>query len=533
VDFQNIVYLLLFAIVLLDTVIGLGIFVPTSFILMGMGWFSATGMFNPFILLLITILGGLIGDNLNYYFGRRYAKKHLNKNLPFLQTTHFKKASAFLDKHHHYSFFFGRFFPNFRELLPFIFGMRTFKKSSKSSVITFRFWNMLGVFSWSLFYIFTGVLISILFEISKIWMSRVGFFLGVLFLIFTVFHILKVTLIRKGHDLLLFLISLLSSIGIAIKHNSDFKKLVKKYPKISRFIQKRLDAARFVGLPLTILIFFFIYNLSFLISLFSGVVQSNAINATDNRVLNLVYLFWDAGVLKIFYFISMLAQWEIALFFSLVLTFIFLIWKQKRYIFPFWLGLFATIATNISVKFIYHKVRPDVSFYTENLYSFPSMHASISLFFYGYLAYFFIKITRSWAYKINAFFIAILVIFLVGLSRLYLGVHFLSDVLGGYLIGINWLIVAIGFVVFSEYNKKSIKKPYVTEYRRIKTVLLVLTAGLYFALFSTYLSSKTDFSYVNREPISLLHTDNIFSIFDDDSKKYTERIMQDGSLRIQ
>ncbi len=83
-------------------------------------------------------------------------------------------------------------------------------------------------------------------------------------------------------------------------------------------------------------------------------------------------------------------------------------------------------------------------------YSFPSGHATLSLITYGLLAYFlFTSLPRAWE-RVPVTSALILLILLIGVSRIYLGVHYFSDVLAGFAVGGLWLsfcITAMNFVL--------------------------------------------------------------------------------------
>jgi len=100
-----------------------------------------------------------------------------------------------------------------------------------------------------------------------------------------------------------------------------------------------------------------------------------------------------------------------------------------------------------------------VPVYVETSYSFPSGHATIAVAFYGFLIYVVWRNTKSWTYKINLLFAGLVIIAAIGFSRLYLGVHFLSDVLSGYLLGLLWLIISVSMVEWRNSRSTSTTAP--------------------------------------------------------------------------
>lgn len=79
-------------------------------------------------------------------------------------------------------------------------------------------------------------------------------------------------------------------------------------------------------------------------------------------------------------------------------------------------------------------------------FSFPSGHSLVSMVLYGYLAYLIYKRILPLPKVRQITLILMLFPFLIGFSRLYLGVHYLSDVLGGWLIGLIWLGIISKFI---------------------------------------------------------------------------------------
>lgn len=102
-----------------------------------------------------------------------------------------------------------------------------------------------------------------------------------------------------------------------------------------------------------------------------------------------------------------------------------------------------TIINNL-IKVIVARPRPDINrLVRETGYSFPSGHSITSMVFYGYLVYLIYKYIDNKKIKIPLMIFLIILIPIIGLSRIYLGVHYTSDVLCGFLLGIVYLILFI------------------------------------------------------------------------------------------
>lgn len=108
------------------------------------------------------------------------------------------------------------------------------------------------------------------------------------------------------------------------------------------------------------------------------------------------------------------------------------------------LNLVSVVAINQIVKFIVSRPRPNVLRIVEETgYSFPSGHSMVSLSFYGFLVYLICKNTNNRLIKVLTILCAALIVLGIGFSRIYLGVHYASDVLAGYLGAIIELILFV------------------------------------------------------------------------------------------
>lgn len=109
---------------------------------------------------------------------------------------------------------------------------------------------------------------------------------------------------------------------------------------------------------------------------------------------------------------------------------------------------------NQLLKALYQRVRPDLfeGPFSLTSYSFPSGHAMGAIACYGMLAFVAIRLLRRPAHRIAVFLAAVLLVIGVGCSRVYFGVHFPTDVLGGFIAGLTWVVVSIGLVRAAEWH---------------------------------------------------------------------------------
>lgn len=137
---------------------------------------------------------------------------------------------------------------------------------------------------------------------------------------------------------------------------------------------------------------------------------------------------------------------------------IMLLFKNKRYGILTMINLAIVFGFNLFLKFIFARPRPmDINIIEESGYSFPSAHSMVSTAFYGFIIYLIITSSISKKQKtIYSLLLGLLIIFIC-LTRVYLGVHYMSDVLGGFLIAMSYLILFITLIDKYLTNKKSSK----------------------------------------------------------------------------
>lgn len=134
--------------------------------------------------------------------------------------------------------------------------------------------------------------------------------------------------------------------------------------------------------------------------------------------------------------------------FLIVLTIVlFVVIKNKKIGVSIFSNLVIVTILNQLLKGILQRPRPtEYRIIEETGYSFPSGHSMISMAFYGYLIYLIYKYVKNKYIKWISIVVLSLLICTIGISRIYLGIHYTSDVLGGFLISISYLVIFISAV---------------------------------------------------------------------------------------
>ena len=145
--------------------------------------------------------------------------------------------------------------------------------------------------------------------------------------------------------------------------------------------------------------------------------------------------------------------------FLITLTIILILFiKNKKIGISIFSNLAIITVLNQILKRILQRPRPtEFRIIEETGYSFPSGHSMVSMAFYGYLIYLCLKYINNKYLKWSLTVVLSFLIGTIGVSRIYLGVHYTSDVLGGFLISIAYLIIYI--MAVNKFIIKEDEKP--------------------------------------------------------------------------
>ncbi|MBI5370310.1 bifunctional DedA family/phosphatase PAP2 family protein [Candidatus Uhrbacteria bacterium] len=429
-------YWILLLITLLESLPLIGVAVPGTVALVLAGFIAVSGPLDLGDLIWFGAIGAIIGDGIAYQFGihpktRTFFLAKLPENIV-------RRGESFIKNHGGKSVFLGRFIGPIRPFISFLAGMLGMSRRA------FYVWDIASGFVWTAAFLILGALFGQAWQNALLWSSRMALSAVILGGAIVVLSLIHRWIYRHGGETGRLLKSLFASIIRAIKNDAEVKKFVQAHPALMKFLHTRLQMKTFTGLPLTLLIFAAIYVAGLYIGLIEDVLRSEPIVNADVRIGNILYFLRDKNLTNLFFHVTQIGEWKLLTLWAVLISIALFLRNKITYVVGLWTTLIGGEIFVFLSKSLLHRARPTgIAVYVEESFSFPSGHAAMSVLFYGFVAYLAWRLLSRRLTKLNSLIAALALMLVIGFSRLYLGVHFLSDVLGGYLIGTLWLIIGI------------------------------------------------------------------------------------------
>lgn len=409
-EFSFLGYLILMIIAALEATPMFGFFVPGQVVAVGAGILAKIGSFKLLDVLFVLSVGAVIGDLIGYYIGNKYGEDFILKygKYFYLKGENFQKTKDLIREHAGKTIIIGRFNSITRALTPFSAG------ATCIPFYKFLFFDIIGGISWAIFFTMLGYLFG---HNYKAITGYFGEFFVIAFLI-----------------------------GALIVY--AYKKINKK-----RHIFHRRH------------LYFLLINL-FSLYTFAKMLE----NFVDQELiinfdywLNTEVALWRNPLLnKLMTFITYLGGTTTMIIGGVLLLGFFIYNKKWRYslilIFSMILGKLSEVTT----KHIIGRDRPNNPIIEAAGFSFPSGHPTIAMIFFSVLIYYFKNHIKNISLKYSLIILCLSIILGVGFSRIYLGVHWFSDVVAGFSLGLfvlTLMVLSLEFIttVFKEKVAK-IKK---------------------------------------------------------------------------
>jgi undecaprenyl-diphosphatase len=302
---------------------------------------------------------------------------------------------------------------------------------------TFFFYNALGGMLWATAPVTVGYLLGGSLDLVERWVGDASLLLLGLVILGLAFYFSYRWVSRHQTQILLYAAAVLSYPPIA--------RLISRYERQLAWLLRRLAPGQYLGLHLT----GGLLAAAGCLWLFGGVTEdllnNDPLVRFDQRVETLLHDRATSTLTAFFLVVTALGSLETIGLLSLVVSLILGMRRQWLYLGTWLAALTGGFVLNQLLKEFFARPRPyfEHPLLLEASYSFPSSHATMSLICYGTLAYFCVLALRTWRARTAVVFGVALLVLLIGFSRMYLGVHYFSDVIAGFASGGIWLSTLI------------------------------------------------------------------------------------------
>lgn len=412
--------LITFFMAFLESLAVVGSIIPGSLTMTAIGMLIGTGVLPIVATLVWAIVGAMAGDYLSYWVGARY-QNHLKELWPLRRYQHWLEAGEqFLHHHGGKSIIIGRFFGPMRSMIPMIAGMLKMKRSH------FIVAMIPSAALWAIVYLSPGFLLGALsIQLPATLATK---FLLIALLISAAVWLVAWIIEYSFHKLS----------DWVDQHSKRLWAWLSAHPTycaITRWLTplERKDSAS----QLARLNFLIVMLIALVFTLIS-IHHHGWVTAPNKALYYLLKSIQTPVTYKIMITVTALAN-KYVLATTTTITALWLYFNNHKRTACYFIALFIlTAATTYGLKLLIQFPRP--GYFGE--YSFPSGHTALFVSFIGFLS---VLINRSLPpyRRHTVYYITSLAVTIVMVSRLYLGVHWLSDVLGGLLVGITCILLLV------------------------------------------------------------------------------------------
>lgn len=419
-------YLVVFFGVMVESV---GVPLPGETILLASGLLAQRGHLDVGDAVLFGILGAVIGDQIGYWVGRERGRPFVLRWGRYVRITpeRLGRAEAFFARHGGKAVFLARFFAGFRVFGALVAGI------SRMHWRTFFFWNALGGAVWAAAAVLVGYLLGGSLGLVERWLGRATLVLAALIAVVAGFYLAYRWV--AGHR------ALLTGYLRTAATYPPVARLRARYDTQLRWLLRRATPGQYLGLHLTVGLGLAAGCLWLFGGVAEDVVTGDPLVRYDRAIVAYLHSASAPPLTVFFLVVTALGSAETVALVG-VLVAAYLAWRRRWLLLGTWVAAVAgSAALNQLLKGLFARPRPvfERPLLLESSYSFPSGHAMVSVVVYGMLAYLAVLALESWRARVAVSSGAALLVLLIGFSRIYLGVHYPSDVIAGYAAGGLWL----------------------------------------------------------------------------------------------
>jgi membrane protein DedA with SNARE-associated domain/membrane-associated phospholipid phosphatase len=427
-----VVLAVVFALPALEASAFLGFVFPGEIAVLLGGVLASRGRVSVAAVIAVAILGAVIGDSIGYWVGGRWGRRMIDASIgKVVKREHFDRAEEFVGRRGGPAVFLGRWTTAFRVLVPGLAGM------SRMRYRTFLLYNVAGGVAWATAFVLLGYFAGESYHKVSDALGRAGLIFGSLVVGILVIALVARWIARHPDRVRARWERFLAWRPVAW--------IARTFEGPLTFISNRFRPGTALGLELTIG-----FVAIGLVGWVFGLVTQHVILHPSASVDQSTFRFFvehrtDGLTTSMKIITAFGSAWvlgAVAVGVGMAWYVRKRTWRPLVLLVGAWAG--SSILTNI-VKALVDRPRPPAATQLVEAArsSFPSGHVSESTAVYGMLAVLIAGATRSWRSRVAVWTGTVVLLLLIGVSRLYLGVHWLTDVVGGYALGAMWMVAML------------------------------------------------------------------------------------------
>jgi membrane protein DedA with SNARE-associated domain/membrane-associated phospholipid phosphatase len=419
-------YLVVFFGVMLEST---GVPLPGETILLASGFLAQRGHLDLGDAIVFGILGAVVGDQIGYWAGREGGRPFVLRWGRYVRITpeRLERAERFFARHGGKAVFLARFFSGLRVFGALVAGI------SRMHWRTFVFYNALGGAVWATAVVLVGYFLASSLGLVERWLGRATLLLALLLAVALAFYFAYRWV--AAHRVLLV------GYGEAVLSYPPVARLRERYDAQLRWLLRRLTPGQYLGLHLTLGLAAAAGCLWLFGGLAEDILTNDPLVRYDRTIADYLHGVATPALTTFFLIVTAFGSIEAVVIVGVIVAAVLARRRQWLYLGAWGAALGGSVVLNHLLKGLFARPRPffEHPLLIETSYSFLSGHAMESFVAYGVLAYFAVLALKSWRARTAVVFGAALLVLLIGLSRMYLGVHYFSDVVAGYAAGGVWL----------------------------------------------------------------------------------------------
>jgi undecaprenyl-diphosphatase len=432
----KVVYGLAFVISFLESLAFVGLLIPSTSLLLAFGFLVYAEVLRFDLVWLAVSCGGIVGDVVSYFLGT-HGMQWFKPGNKLFKVEYLQKGEQFFSRHGTKSVFLARFLSPLRPIMPFVAGLFSMPRP--------RF----AVYAVAGSLVSTALYVGIGYELAAVSYYSVG----------QASHTTRNTLIvgacaafgvlvwwlssRRGEMAVRAVKSFLSALLTSLMRFGPIERVLRHHRTARRWFN---DRPHRTGIAVALIGALPLFGICVCLPWWKNWLETILVNYVDVTVSTQLFLERSSTGVALAYAVTQIFSPQGVVVWSVVISILLGLRKRWYEVLWYWVSVSGAAVMVAVIKYVVARPRPDVEIavYSEHSASFPSFHAALSVVVLWWVVR--LLNLRVWSQRLCAVLLASMCALYIGYTRVYLGVHYVSDVAVGFGIGVCWFIVGSGLL---------------------------------------------------------------------------------------